>query len=70
MPQDERFHPSVTAAQQFNGACINENGHAKQLWPAPWKDFPTANRPPGLIRHWACTAKNARAGGHGAPWRL
>jgi hypothetical protein len=70
MPQDKRFYPSVTAAQQFNRACINENGHAKQLWPAPWKDFPTASRPRGLILHWACTTKNARAGGHGAPWRV
>jgi len=31
MPQDERFDPPIPAAEQFNRACINENGHAKQL---------------------------------------
>jgi hypothetical protein len=67
MPQDERFDPPIPAAEQFNRACINENGHAKRPSPAPLKDFPAANRPRGLIRHWACTARNARAGRRDAP---
>jgi hypothetical protein len=58
LPQSPRFCPPITAAQQFNDASINENGHGWALEPAWPEDAAATNRPNDLTRSWVRVPKN------------